>query len=240
MSMTLHLLGVNGPFPESDGATSGYLLQAGDTLLQLDLGSGVLGRLTARTGPEFLDALFLTHWHFDHASDLMVLIYRLEAAGAMLPLYAPEDPDSALRRIARNASCFQVHDIAPGQTFTVGEAQISVGPARHPVPAVGLKIAWQDRLFGYTGDTNTLPELSDFYQGCNVLLADGLFPEDSWDEGKPHLSARLAAELARDAGVKQLILTHLNPRFSPEKLLSEARTVFPSVRLAEAGARLSL
>ena len=47
--MKLHILGVNGPFPESNAATSGYLLEAEDTLLQFDLGSGVLARLTAHT-----------------------------------------------------------------------------------------------------------------------------------------------------------------------------------------------
>ena len=59
--MKLHILGVNGPFPESNGATSGYLLEAGETLIQFDLGSGVLARLTALTAPEFLSALFLSH-----------------------------------------------------------------------------------------------------------------------------------------------------------------------------------
>ena len=43
--MKLHVLGVNGPFPESKGATSGYLLQADSALIQLDLGSGVLSIL---------------------------------------------------------------------------------------------------------------------------------------------------------------------------------------------------
>ena len=82
--MKLHILGVNGPFPESNGATSGYLLEAEDTLLQFDLGSGVLARLTALMPPESLSALFLTHWHFDHTADLTVLLYRLEAMGQVL------------------------------------------------------------------------------------------------------------------------------------------------------------
>ena len=34
--MKLHLLGVSGPFPASRGATSGYLLEAGDDLFQFD------------------------------------------------------------------------------------------------------------------------------------------------------------------------------------------------------------
>ena len=37
--MKLHLLGINGPFPESRGATSGYLLESGDSLFQFDLGN---------------------------------------------------------------------------------------------------------------------------------------------------------------------------------------------------------
>ena len=39
--MRLHLLGVHGPYPASGEATSGYLLEAGNQMLQLDFGSGV-------------------------------------------------------------------------------------------------------------------------------------------------------------------------------------------------------
>ena len=72
--MKLHLLGVNGPFPESGGATSGYLLEAGTDLFQLDLGSGTLALLTALTAPESLSALFISYWPYDHTADLPVLM----------------------------------------------------------------------------------------------------------------------------------------------------------------------
>ena len=238
--MVLHLLGVNGPFPESGGATSGYLLEAGDTLLQLDFGAGVLARLTAAAPPESLGAILLSHWHFDHTADLLVLLYRLQACGARLPVYAPADADSAIRRIVSAADCFEVTDVAPGDSFCLGGAQVQVCPARHPVPAVGYRIEAESKSFGYTGDTNTLPGLADSYRGCDALLADGLFPESGWAEQKPHLSAALAAKLAREAGVKQLILTHLNPFIPAETLLREARAEFQEVRLAAAGERISL
>ena len=92
--MKLHLLGVNGPFPESRGATSGYLLETGDSLFQFDLGSSVLGLLTSLTAPETLSALFVSHWHYDHTADIPVLMYRLQAYGQVLPVYGPEDPSS--------------------------------------------------------------------------------------------------------------------------------------------------
>ena len=238
--MRLHLLGVNGPFPASGGATSGYLAEAGGAVLQFDLGAGVLSRLTAVYPPEELDALFLSHWHFDHTSDLLPLIYRLEAMGRTLPVYAPEDVSSALRKIVSQAACMDLHTVSPGDKVPVKDALVRVGPARHPVPGVGYRVEADGRALGYTGDTNTLDGLADFYRGCDLLLADGLFPREVWAENKPHLSAALAAELARDAGAGGLILTHLNPVFSPDLLLREAREIFPDARVAEEGAVIAL
>ena len=238
--MKLHMLGVSGPFPESGGATSGYLLEAGDTFLQLDLGSGVLARLTALMPPESLSALLLSHWHFDHASDLTVLMYRLDAMQRTLRVYAPADDSSVLRKVAAASPCFDLVDVAPGDSFTVGSCAVSVGEARHPVPAVGYRIASEGRILGYTGDTNTLPSLAEFYRGASLLLADGLFPAENWAEGKPHLSAALAAQLAVDAGAERLVLTHLNPVFPPRLLLREAQAVHPRVSLAAPGACLDV
>ena len=238
--MKLHILGVSGPFPESGGATSGYLVEAGDTLLQLDLGSGVLARLTAKMPPESLSALFLSHWHFDHTADLTVLLYRLEALGKTLRVYAPVDESSAIRKIVASASCFDLTDVAPGDTVTVGTCTVRVGEARHPVPAVGYRIGSEGRILGYTGDTNTLPSLADFYRDSSLLLADGLFPAESWTETKPHLSAALAASLAAEAGAERLVLTHLNPLVSPRLLLREAQALHPCVALASPGAVLDV
>ena len=236
--MKLHILGVNGPFPESNGSTSGYLLEAGDSLFQFDLGSGVLGRLTALTAPESVTALFLSHWHFDHAADVPVLMYRLEAMKQILPVYAPEDADSSLFRLVSSVACFDLRILAPGDQLSLGDAEITVTAARHPVPAIGFRVSCEGKAFGYTGDTNTLPSLAEDYRGCNLLLADGLFPASVWTEEKPHLSAELAARIAEEAGVGRLVITHLNPVFPPEVLLKEARSVHRETRIARAGEML--
>ena len=238
--MRLHLLGVNGPFPASFGATSGYLLEAGGSLLQFDLGSGVLGELTALTAPESLTALFVSHWHFDHTADVPVLMYRLQALDRVLPVYGPSHPDAELFRLVSSVPCFDFHVVAPGDTVSLEGTEIRVHAARHPVPAVGFTVACEGKTFGYTGDTNTLPSLADDYRGCSLLLADGLFPREAWTEQKPHLSAELAACLARDAGAGKLVVTHLNPLYPRRPLLEEARAVFPRTQLAEAGAVIDL
>ena len=82
--MELTVLGMNGPFPAANGATSGYLMRGEKTRVVMDMGSGTLGRLTALMPPEKLDALLLSHWHFDHCSDVLPLLFRLQACAAKL------------------------------------------------------------------------------------------------------------------------------------------------------------
>ena len=234
--MKLTVLGMNGPFPAALGATSGYLLESGSTRVALDLGSGTLGRLTALGAPEDLDALVLTHWHFDHCSDLLPLIFRLEAAGAALDVYAPADESSAVRKIAEQAACLRLHTVQPGDQAEIGGLRLRFFAARHPVPAIMVRAEAEGKAFCYTGDTNTVDGLAAFADRADLLLADGLFPTALWAEGKPHLSAALAAKLAADADVRALVLTHLNPNIDPGILLEEARPVYPAVRLAKPGA----
>ena len=238
--MKLHLIGVNGPFPESRGATSGYLLEADDALLQFDLGSGVLAKLTALTAPETITALFISHWHFDHTADIPVLMYRLQALNRVLPVFGPADPDSAVFRLVSSSPDFSFTEVSPGQEYVLGSAVIRITAARHPVPSVGYTVASDGKIFGYTGDTNTLPSLAEDFRGCSLLLADGLFGRDSWAENKPHLSAELAAQLAAGANAHMLVITHLNPFIPRRLLLEEARAVFPRAQLAEAGAVIDL
>ena len=238
--MKLHLLGVNGPFPESHGATSGYLLEAGNSLFQFDLGSGVLGELTSLVAPESVTALFLSHWHFDHAADVPILMYRLQAAGKSLKVFGPADEDAALFRLVSSVSCFDFTAVSSGNRISFGDAEICVTASRHPVPAVGYTVSLEGKKFGYTGDTNTLPSLSEDFRECDLLLADGMFTRETWTEQKPHLSAGLAAGLACETKSGSLIITHLNPFIPRRLLLEEARAVYPGSKLAEAGAVLDL
>lgn len=237
--MKLHVLGMNGPYPAPGGACSGYLVTEGDDRIALDLGSGTLAALTALTAPEELTALCFSHWHFDHCSDFLPLVYRLADAAAAgcapLDVYGPADGSSDVRRIAEKLPTVRLHTVSAGETFAAGKVAVRVFAARHPVPAVMYRLEGAGRALCYTGDTNTIDSLRPFAHGASLLLADGLFPEAAWTAEKPHLSARLAAETAREAHAEQLVITHLNPRFAPGTLLAEARTAYPRVKLARRG-----
>lgn len=234
--MKLTILGMNGPFPAPGGAASGYLVTANGTALAMDLGSGCLAQLTARTAPENLAALLLTHWHYDHCADVLPLIYRLEACAQQpLHIYAPADETSLVRKAVQACSKIILHDVAPGDLLTLDCVTVEAHAARHPVPALMYRVTDGDRTLCYTGDTNTVEGLVEFARNADLLLADGLFPTAVWTEGKPHLSAAHAARLAKDAGAKRLVITHLNPVIDPETLLKEARAIRIDSLLARIG-----
>lgn len=233
--MKLTVLGMNGPYPEPGKACSGYFLSSESTGIEIDLGSGTLSRLTELSPPEKLNAILITHWHYDHTSDLLPLIYRLQSVGKKLALFSPFDGQSQIRSIIAQSGVFEMHDIAVGDCFSVGNIQITVGPARHPVPSVSYRFESEGKSITYTGDTNLTDELGPFIRGTDILLADSLFPKECWSIEKPHLSSVLAAGIAAENQVSRLVITHMNPDYDSLQLLRAAQAVFPNVQLAVPG-----
>ena len=226
--MRLHVLGWQGPCPGAGGALSGYLLEAasGEGLL-LDLGSGSLSRLMRIREPRGLCGIILTHLHWDHMSDMLPLSYMAGMAG--MPVLAQEEPVFA--RKALEAGPWR---LLPHAECALGPFHIRFFAARHPVPASCVRIECEGKSFVYTGDTNTVPGLADFCRGADLLLADAGLPESVYAPEKPHLSPRLCASLALEAGAKRLVLTHLSPSAAPEGVLAEA-SAYPGAICAGEG-----
>ncbi len=232
--MRLTILGNNGPYPAPGGACSGYLLESdsGRTSLLLDCGPGVLAQLTQRVAVEDLDAIALSHLHYDHMSDMLPLHYALQFHPRKRPLdvFAPGTPEE-IRALLGGAQI----DLWPMRDAEVGEMRVSFCPVRHPVETYAIAVACDGARIVYTGDSNTDSALELFCSGADLLLADAGLSAADHAESSPHLSAALCGKLARDAGVKRLLLTHLNPKYDPAALLDEARACFSAAELAVCG-----
>jgi ribonuclease Z len=107
----------------------------------------------------------------------------------------------------------------------------------HPEEVVGAPRP--GRRIVYTGDTRPCRATIEAARGGDLLIHDATFGDDEADRAREtgHSTAREAGTVAQRAGVAQLILTHLSPRYDddPRVLERQAREVFPRVMAAYDG-----
>jgi ribonuclease Z len=113
-----------------------------------------------------------------------------------------------------------------GEPITLADGRLVgpeelVGPPRH------------GRTIVYTGDTGPTEAVTLLFPGADLLVHEATFGNDDVERAAEtgHSTARQAAEVARDAGVSLLALTHVSPRYYGPELLQEARDVFPATVL---------
>lgn len=88
--------------------------------------------------------------------------------------------------------------------------------------------------FVHVGDTGSTRELLEQARGADALVIEATYLEEEREMAKEfaHLTARQAAELAAEAGVGQLLLTHVSRRYRESDVLAEAQAIFPKVAVA--------
>jgi len=99
------------------------------------------------------------------------------------------------------------------------------------------------RKIVYSGDTRPSEALVKLSKEADLLVHEATLGDElkerAFEDG--HSTPSQAAEAAKRAGVKQLILTHISARYkTPDSLLSQARRVFKNVKIAEDFMRIDL
>lgn len=90
--------------------------------------------------------------------------------------------------------------------------------------------------FAYVLDTVPCDGGRQLADGADLLVHEATFTDEHADRAAEvgHSTARQAAEVARDAGAKRLLLTHFSARYrDPAPLVAEAREVFAETEAAE-------
>jgi len=94
------------------------------------------------------------------------------------------------------------------------------------------------RIICIMGDTKFPERATSFVQSADVLVHEATFSHKHKDlaEKYNHTTAKEAALLAKNAKVKQLILTHISSRYQQEELIDlkrEAKEIFPQSFIAK-------
>jgi hypothetical protein len=123
------------------------------------------------------------------------------AADRLAALGVPEGP--ARRELARG------HAVVLADGRHIGPEMVQ-GP---DVPGSSLVVV---------GDAEEVASLVESARGADALAIEATFLERD---------AALAAAVARDAGVGELLLTHISGRYRPEEIAAEAARFFPATRV---------
>jgi ribonuclease Z len=92
------------------------------------------------------------------------------------------------------------------------------------------------------GDVEEVGSLVEPVRRAGVLVIEATFLERdaALARSRGHLTAMAAAQLAREAEIGELLLTHISGRYKAEEILAEAAGVFPRVRIAADFDRISV
>lgn len=99
------------------------------------------------------------------------------------------------------------------------------------------------KRYAYCSDTTYYEKIIPIVEGVDLLYHEATFGEVDAARAKEtfHSTARQAAEIARRAAVKKLLIGHYSARYEDVRfLLEEAREVFPETFLANEGMKISL
>jgi ribonuclease BN (tRNA processing enzyme) len=240
-------VGVGAAYAAPGEAQSSYFVRHGGTRVLLDLGAGALNRLMPLVPPEDLDLVLITHLHPDHMIDLLSLrVYMAWGPGAGRPIRVA-GPDGLRARLAAHgeegldaAFTFEVLDRGGG-TLTAGEGvSVTYRQVPHLEPTFAVRVEAGGRTLVYGADSAPDPGLARFAEGADLVLLECSFGDGAVPEGVPHLTARDAAAIARDAGAGRLLMTHVYPEFDRDASLRAAREVFPATDWARQDERVAV
>lgn len=164
------------------------------------------------------------------------LKHRIETSGFLFE--EKESPRHIIRDMIDfyNIPVRQIQQIKLGEDFVTSEGQVIKNeiltyPSTPP------------RKYAYCSDTAFSPEIVPHIANADALYHEATFAESELARAKEtfHSTAPQAAEIAKEANVKKLIIGHFSSRYNQlDQLLSEAQGVFPNTELAVEGKTVEL
>jgi len=97
-------------------------------------------------------------------------------------------------------------------------------------PRKGLKVT-------YSTDSRPTPSITEHAKGSDLFICEGMYGEPGNEEKaieKKHMTMYEAAEIAKEADVKEMWLTHYSPSMNkPQEFEEAVKAIFPRTVIAK-------
>ena len=244
--MQVVILGSGSPIPAPDRAGPSTLVRTSVGDLLFDAGRGVSMRAaSALSGPVAFRAVFLTHLHSDHVTDLNDVIttrWAMSLVPNPLEVFGPvgtatfvSATESMLEfdigyRLAHHEDLTWrpstvATDVTEGMVFEQGAVRVTAAPTDHaPVdPTVGYRVDDGAGSVVIAGDTVPCEGLDRLCADADILVHTVIRRDQIEALGLPrlldvidyHSAVPDAARTAERSGVGTLVLTHMVPPVRP-------------------------
>lgn len=122
----------------------------------------------------------------------------------------------------------------PERRELIAGKQISLPDGRRVSPDDVLGPLQRGIKLVIVGDAGRTDNLLEACKDADALVIESTYLDEETDMAKQfhHLTAKQSAALAKQAGVKKLILTHISRRYREKDVLKEAQEIFPNTSVA--------
>lgn len=251
------------------GNTSCLEMRVGGKLLIFDGGTGlrVLGTTLLKQMP--VEAyMFFTHSHWDHIQGFPFFVpafipgNRFHIYGAVAPNGSTLKQRLSDQMLHPNfpvplrimQSDLKFYDMQIGELITLDDIKIETGRLNHPSDAMGYRVMWRGQTVVYCTDTEHPQEGLDenvlhLARNADVFIYDATYTDEEYYHPKTpkigwgHSTWQMAVKIAKEAGVKKLIIFHHDPAHNDDfldRIETELQSVFPNGVLAREGMTLKM
>jgi ribonuclease Z len=231
------LLGTASAIPDQEHENTHLVIDGDEGAVLIDCVGTPLVRLgLVGIHVNAIQDLIVTHFHPDHVCAVPLLLMNMWLLGRKQPLniHGLQDCLDRLEKMMdlfewrRWPNFFPVHfqTLPLQENYLVidrDDFQVISTPVQHLIPTIGLKIESKTggKTVVYSCDTEPCDEVVQLAKGAEILI------HEATGKGEGHSSAEEAAQVAKQAGAKQLLLIHYvcNPS-QTEQLVYRAKREF--------------
>lgn len=227
IEMRAVLLGSGTSYPDPQRVQSGILIEDGNHRILLDIGSGVLHRLTQlEIDIKTIESVFISHFHIDHCSDFLPLCQSLWLSGydKTLNLFAPPTVREWSRGVydiafkyLRDKLLIQTTVLKENHVVPVGNLAVVASPTLHgDYDTRAFRIEYEGKSLTYSSDTAPCRDIIDLAKGTDVLVHECNWLDGPHPQGI-HTSPAELAQIAEEINPSKIVLTHISPEVVANK-----------------------